>query len=70
MSRKNGDKSRFHRQRKQRIERRMRQRKLFSAGGLQPTTRPADPSKRYPHPVREGNAQISLTKWQLEKAYL
>ena len=41
MSRKNGDKSRFHRQRKQRIERRMRQRKLFSAGGLQPKTRPA-----------------------------
>jgi hypothetical protein len=48
MSRKNGDKSRFHRQRKQRIERRMRQRKLFSAGGLQPTTRPATQANAIP----------------------
>ena len=64
MSRKNGDKSRFHRQRKQRIERRMRQRKLFLAGGVEGKT--GNPSERHPEAVLERNARISLTESNLK----
>jgi hypothetical protein len=48
MSRRNGDKSRFNRLRKQGIDRRMRQRKLFSADGVQPEATLANKPKARP----------------------
>lgn len=46
----NGDKARFHRERKQKIARRKRTRELLQAGGLQPKS-PTAPSGKQPKVV-------------------
>ena len=61
MSSKNGDKSRFHRQRKQKIQRRMRNQELLSAAGTRSKNEPASPRRlalpREPKPRKPNLAE-------------